>query len=171
MPRQGDGYWIDGKTGQIAKVHRHEQWLMDPTNLADFGLEKLQEVLDQYDKSDIDAIRIAGMQAGLVRTRNNQGTISIQFYAPRGLVSKFLENTALALQSVKEYGMGAWIHNLHYDDMVSVPWQEFVQKATAGVPLLIHEDKDAAVDDVPYNPVLMKQIKHQLQRAGLDPRK
>jgi hypothetical protein len=144
MPRQSDGYWIDGMTGKISKVTRHELWPFESGNLEDFGLESLKPVFAELvrgiEQSEIrkhaDEIRITLMRQGLVRTRNNQGTISIQFYCNKNYVPDYLFNTAVALQKVGEYGLKAWIHNIKYDDAVNIGWKDFINKSMANTPVM-----------------------------------
>lgn len=168
MARQGNGYWIQGSTGKIAKVDRHERWLMNKKNLQFFGLENLASVLSEFNpETDQDEIRVVGMQAGLIRTRDNQGTISIQFYAPRGKVSDYLYNTAQALMSVNDYGLYVWLNNLMYDETQTVTWKQFIEHTTSAMPIMVHEEKGITADDVPSNKPLLRQIARKLRLAGL----
>lgn len=129
MAKQGEGYWIRAKDGDIDRVTKHEQWLKNKWNLKKWDLEPLGPELAKYNefnKAHVDEIRMIGLRAGLIRVRENMGTISIQFWAPRQKVSDYLYNTAQALKSVNLYGLQAYVHNLYYNDSVVIPWQEFL---------------------------------------------
>jgi len=164
----GNGYWISGKTGKCAKVSRHELWLKDTKNLGYFGLEALAPVLDELNvHRDVDEIRMTGLKAGLVRVRDNNGVFSIQFWAPRGSVSRFLQNTLEALTNINEQGYMVWVNNLFYSDSKTLPWQEFERAVSAGEPILINEDRHATIDDIPDDSALIRRIDERLVRLNV----
>ena len=158
---QGNGYWINGRTGQYAKVTRHEQWLKDEKNLTAFGLTDLIPVLAPYNAfnpQQTDEIRMIGLRAGLIRIRDNKGTIAVQFSAPRGRVSDYLFHVLTCLEKEHEWGSQVWLNNLQYSESVVVPWQEFVKKVTAGEPCMVNEEKEPLIDDIPDDILLQRRV-------------
>lgn len=166
MAKQGNGYWISSKTGEISKVDRHERWPYIQGNLEKFGLEQLEPILQELLPTDnnADEIRIILCKAGLIRTRQNGSVMSIQFYADRNKVSDYLLKAAEALQSVNEYATTAWIHNLKYNDSISVPWDIFLANAESSKPILSMSE---GLTDIPFNEILMQRIDNKLLRHGL----
>ena len=168
MAKQGEGYWIRAKDGKIDQVSRHEQWLKDDKNLQSFDLLDYKPLLDEYQASNPqhqDEIRLIGMKAGLVRVRDNAGTISIQFDLPRNAVTAALYNVGQVLRSVRLWGNEVVLHNLRYDDRVVVPWKDFLKNTLSGERMLINEDD--SFQDVPYDQKLIDAVESKLRKFGL----
>lgn len=168
MATQGEGYWIRAKDGKTQQVTRHEKWLKNDQNLETFDLLDYKPLLDEYsafNPQHQDEIRLIGMKAGLVRVRDNAGTISVQFDLPRNAVTAALYNVAEALRAVNMWGNQVALHNLRYDDRATVPWKEFLDNTVKGERMLINEDGPG---DVPYDRKLIDTIDAKLRRFGLD---
>ncbi len=118
---RGIGLWFNPRNGKSTSVGHHDDWLRIPRNAAQLGLdpevaERLSKILDN------DEIRIAGVDAGLVRIRDYESYISVQFSAPRERVSSILAEV-IPLLKQHRVDMYAPIHlaNFALRDSAVVP--------------------------------------------------
>ena len=72
-------WWIRASDGAMEPVTKHDLWLKNPKNLKKWGLEALNPYIERLTANEENAIRMIGIQAGLIRVRNYtlQGRYSI----------------------------------------------------------------------------------------------
>jgi len=131
----GPGFWLQPETGEVWRVSRHEYWPMDAANqrAAKFSPDVVQALSLLNVATDSDPIRIIGVQAGLVRVRDYDNRLSIQFHAPPERVPGVLRSIAVALPKLFT-GVEHFLtlHNLRDDTAAEITTREFVQLVEAG---------------------------------------
>lgn len=77
----GAGYWLDPRTKQSWTVDRHELWVLDEQNAKTVGIsQQVYEHLLTLDSSlGMNEIRMAAINVGLVRVRDQGNYVSVQF--------------------------------------------------------------------------------------------
>lgn len=81
----GFGYWLDPVKQQAWNVGRHELWVLEQRNAQAAGIPQpvYEHLLTLNPSEDQDEIRLAAIQAGMVRIRDHGNYISVQFAAER----------------------------------------------------------------------------------------
>ena len=154
----GPGYWLDRTTKALHRVDTHNDWLLRANNQQAVSLNpRYVSVLSTLDpQQEIDEIRMIGVRAGLIRFRDYQNRLSIQFFDHPSHVQMPLDLIAETLPRVFE-GVEHFltIQNL-YDDSKAAIWsQELIRRLDNGEAIMeVHEDPDG----IPYNVTLRKKI-------------
>lgn len=155
----GPGFWIDPDTNKVYNVSRHETWLRDKVNQRAVGLP--QNVCDAIDSLDPvtkqDEIRLLGLRAGLIRVRDYNSRLSVQFFAPR---SQVRDRMWTVLEVLPQLFSGAshylTIHNMYDDSSAEIETGEFKRKMKDDEPIL-REDTER-IRDIPSNRELQEAV-------------
>ena len=77
----GVGFWFDPRTKQSWVVDKHELWVLKPDNAKTAGIsQQVYEHLLTLDSSlGMNEIRMAAINVGLVRIRDQGNYVSVQF--------------------------------------------------------------------------------------------
>ena len=86
----GKGYWLDPKTQQSWVVDRHERWVLENPGLNRLPQSVHQHLLTLNPSQEMDQIRLASISAGLIRIRDYDSRISVQFSADRSKIRTYL---------------------------------------------------------------------------------
>ncbi|MBD3407236.1 MAG: hypothetical protein GF411_14040 [Candidatus Lokiarchaeota archaeon] len=140
----GSGYWLNPRTGEYIEVNKHEKWISNKKNARHIGLSKraYEEIKQLNPSEDIDEIRIIAIIDGLVRIRDYQSKVAIQFYAGRGQTRKVLWSVYEMMQNEPSL-RNAWdliIGNLKTKEDVSLPKDEFDKKMTSDEAIMMMEN-------------------------------
>ena len=99
----GGGYWFDPRTKQSWVVDRHELWVLDEQNAKTAGISRqVYDHLLTLDSSlGMNEIRMAAVNVGFVRIRDQGNYVSVQFAS---------EQVRAVLRSVYEFldGVFQW---------------------------------------------------------------
>lgn len=135
----GSGYWLNPENGKFVQVTAHQLSLKDKADQRKLGLTKEQGLVLDLTKGDDDAIRLKGVRMGLIRLRDNQDGLHVQFYVERYAVRDFLE--AVYFMVKKTELKHAWtisIENMHPSakDYASLPMEEFMRAIDDGKTIM-----------------------------------
>ena len=86
----GKGYWLDPKTQQSWVVDRHERWVLENPKLNRLPPDVHQYLLTLNPDQEMDQIRLAASKAGLIRIRDYDSKISVQFSVDRTKIKAYL---------------------------------------------------------------------------------
>ena len=160
----GPGYWLDPDNGKAWPVSRHEEWLSHPENLKAVNLNQrwidALAKLDVNKPEDTETMRMVGCQAGLIRVRDYNNRLSIQFYAPRSRVKDYLWAVMQALPKLmgRAHEHYLSINNL-YDNASADIWSgDFKQKMKDDEPILRESKIEGHVNDIPYSAALQESV-------------
>lgn len=132
----GDGYWLNPANGASVQVVRHELTMHDRVALEGLGVaaEVIAEAqgISPYSPDGEQALRMLGVNSGLVRIRDHQELITVQF-------SAMPETEPAVLVFVREFleGVHLWrpwikVGNFGTGEQAIVSWEEFVDRSTKG---------------------------------------
>lgn len=158
---RGVGLWLNPRNGRWDRVDFHENWLKDPKNAVSLGLdEKIAQRISKI--PGVDEIRVAGVEAGLVRIRDYERYISIQFSYPRESVPMVLSEVAEALKK-NRVDMYAPLHisNFTTHDSVVVPGGliELLQRMDRGETVMREGGPTDLPSDDPFVQAARKLIR------------
>jgi len=165
MTMQGIGVWLNPNTMAHVKVVKHELSIaslsvQDTLSVPDY----IRQEIAKYNPSvSPDAVRILGLDAGLVRLRDNGSEVVAQFAVDRGRVRNVLWSIYLLCQKIPSY-RNAWqirINNIRTNDSATLSMQQFEQKLQDNDPILLKEDIDMDGDatDLTFSDYLENSIK------------
>lgn len=160
--KSGPGFWLDPDTECVYQVETtHNDWMLCSENQQKIGLPAQHvEALETLDPiREIDEIRMVGVIFGLIRVRDYQRHLSIQFYSQ----SKEVIVTLKAIESALPKLFSGIEHFLHlhnlFDDSHAKLWSpEFIQKLKEGETIL-----EPAGEAIEYNEKLRKKMERLLK--------
>lgn len=163
MP-MGVGIWFNPKTDEVfnfGSFDTHDRWLKKPDNAEKLGLR--QETIKLLPTlTDADDIRYAAINDGMVRVRDYQNRISVQFKARRG-IKDVLILTAKMLERIFHPNDYISIHNLATGEAVELSLADMLNRLREDTPIMFREQTEAIEGDVLYDPVAQNLMISKLQ--------
>ena len=85
MARMGEGWWLNPTNDKCFAVgSTHNDWIRDPQNATRIGLpQDIYEHVMKLSPNQADEIRVLCVMAGLVRIRDYQNSVSVQYFNER----------------------------------------------------------------------------------------
>lgn len=132
MP-DGDGYWLNPATGYAVRVVRHELTMSNPIELERLGVAadvaaKARE-LSPYSREGEQALRMLGIESGLVRIRDHGDLVTVQFSAAPAVEGRLLSTVIEFLESVQLWRPFVKLGNFQRGEQTVLGWEELVQRA------------------------------------------
>jgi hypothetical protein len=145
---RGAGYWLNPNTGKCVLVTTHDDWIRNKANADSIGLPSFfYDEIMKMKITDVDEIRIKAMEGGLVRIRNYQNYVSVQFTAQRHRVTTILWSCLVALKELNFHpNDDITITNLFLKDQVTLSLANFQKKLENDEPIL--REQSAEPDDI-----------------------
>lgn len=158
----GPGFWLDPDTNKAYPVTRHELWLADPENLRKCRIApQWVDALSKLNpETDAEKMKLIGVQSGMIRVRDYNNRLSVQFYAPRSRVKDVLWSVCIALPDLIKRGSEHYltIHNL-FDNSTADLWsRDFTQRMLDDQPVLREEHAEPGVTDIPSHLELQEAV-------------
>jgi hypothetical protein len=188
---QGQGFWLNSENGKVIEVNRHELDIKNPEQQARLGMSySLKSAVEELPNTDDneDLIKIVAVRAGMVRIRDWQKFVSIQFsakdsqkkadilyeltklirIAQEGKKSPDFRKLSPAAKDLALLLKTSWdlkIDNLATNRSVSITPANLIENAMKDgfleEKLSIH---DKPVKDIKYNPALIQEADKILQK-------
>jgi hypothetical protein len=140
----GKGYWLNPENDHWVQVDAHEISMKDKQDQKALGLTKGQILVLDLAKGNEDNLRMHAIKTGLIRIRDYQDGVHVQFYAERSSVRKYLESLFYMVKrtSLKQ----SWniaIENMHpgAKDFASLPMEEFIKAIDNGKAIMKESKK------------------------------
>lgn len=166
MP-MGIGLWYNPRTDKVFNVGTfgtHDDWLKKEENAVALGLRpetiKLISGLSS-DPDSVDLIRTAAVQDGMVRIRDYNNRISVQFQARRGVRDLLFKLHKLLANYFGPYSY-VTINNMTTGESTGLSIQDMGQRLSDDTPILFREGSDDFVMDIPSGPVIGRIIEEKL---------
>lgn len=161
MSAMGKGYWLDPDNRAMYLVadfqNRHEFWLLDAKNqekthlpsAVTKTLNSMGEKLRAGDARMVDAIRLEGIKAGLIRIRDYYNYISIMLSAPRSRVRDVLWSVYMAMDNTMKPHENAelLIVNMNGNDSTKITWGDFQKSLVDDSPILREDEKEGGLSE------------------------
>ena len=153
----GKGYWLDPKTNQSWVVDRHERWVLENPQLNRLPNDVHQHLLTLNPDQEMDQIRLAAISAGLVRIRDYDNKISVQFSAQRTKIRNFLWSIFEFLDSLVTWkDTPIVLGNFATRDEIQLSFRDFTTKLQNDETIM-REDYIPA--DIPIDTELSEKLK------------
>ena len=138
MTFRGPGYWLDWRTSQFDQVFRHDLWLCTPENAERFNVpaEIIAKLTKLHPFKDEDAIRILGLQAGLVRMRDQGNYFAVEFSAEPADVPAVLRAVEGVFAETQDRPWELFLFNLTTKQETRIGYDEFVRRLGSGEPVM-----------------------------------
>jgi hypothetical protein len=151
------GVWLNPRSDKWFNVKdfgdRHELWIYDKDNAKKIGLRDAtyKKIAKMNPKKDADPIRITAMEGGLVRMRDNQTLLAVQFSASSYKVREILWSVLMVIKrGEKSYKNteSIWFNNLKYADSIELTAKEFERRLKEDEAILMKESITQEINDV-----------------------
>ena len=96
----GRGYWLNPSTQQTWIVDKHELWVLENSLLSGVPSDVHAHLLSLDQNKGMDEIRLAAINAGLIRLRDRRSHVSVQFSADQLNQKYFLRSVAMFLDEI-----------------------------------------------------------------------
>lgn len=138
----GPGYWLNPDNGKWVLLTRHELAMHDSALLNELGVAPsiiaAAQQITPYSREGEDQLRVLGIQAGLIRTRDHGDYISVQFDATETeelTKLRFVYEFFLTTHQWRPY---VRVGNLRTNTEITYSWEEFINRVASALP--INED-------------------------------
>jgi len=142
----GFGYWLDPVKQQSWSVWRHELWVLDQRNAQAAGIPQAicDHLLTLNPSEGQDEIRLAAIEAGLVRIRDHGNYISVQFAAEPNRLREVLRSVHkfLAETTTDKYA-DIIIDNFTTRESARLSLAELGKRLAEDTPIFVRDDLTA----------------------------
>ena len=151
------GYWLNPTNGVLERVSTHDEWIRDKHNADSVGLPSHSyDQIMRLPPTAVDEIRLEAMKGGLVRIRQYDGYVSVQFIAQRHQVTSILRAVAVTLQGVQIHpDERLQITNFFLKDQVDVTLADLLDSLKDGRPVMREQGDE--VPDLPMDHPVAKR--------------
>lgn len=132
----GNGYWLNPQNGVCKKITRHELAMRDPQLLRELGVSDavidLAREVSPYSPEGEDELRMMGIDAGLVRIRDQDAYLCAQFRTSPERETELLAMVAVVFETESLWRPVVKFGNFDTDHTLrSMTFDEFRQQYTS----------------------------------------